>query len=173
MYKICIKGVYLYNKRELTRLIKKPLMKKSIKKAVVSINNEHYNLQLGRKAIIKKDSFYNGESHYVGIWEDDKTKFEAPSIFFEDLEEFANEMELLQIKTNEDNTKLYTYISKDLQSKISFQMHPKKAFAFAVLEAINIPKNMINDILDGFILKGIKQKEYQGGFEEAIMTIAF
>ena len=148
-------------------------MKKSIKKAVVSINNEHYNLALGRKAIIKKDSFYNGESHYVGIWEDNNTKFEAPSIFFEDLEEFANEMELLQIKTNEDNTKLYTYISKDLQSKISFQMHPKKAFAFAVLEAINIPKNMINDILDGFILKGIKQKEYQGGFEEAIMTIAF
>ena len=27
MYRICIKGVYLYNKRELTRLIKKPLMK--------------------------------------------------------------------------------------------------------------------------------------------------
>ena len=27
MYIICIKGVYLYNKRELTRLIKKPLMK--------------------------------------------------------------------------------------------------------------------------------------------------
>lgn len=32
-------------------------MKKSIKKAVVSINNEHYNLQLGRKAIIKKIVF--------------------------------------------------------------------------------------------------------------------
>ena len=31
MYKICIKGVYLYNKRELTRLIKKPLMKKAFK----------------------------------------------------------------------------------------------------------------------------------------------
>ena len=29
MYRICIKGVYLYNKRELTRLIKKPLMKKA------------------------------------------------------------------------------------------------------------------------------------------------
>ena len=29
-------------------------MKKSIKKAVVSINNEHYNLQLGRKLLLKR-----------------------------------------------------------------------------------------------------------------------
>lgn len=148
-------------------------MKKTIKKAVVSINNDHYKLTLGRKATIKKDSFYNGETHYLGIWDDDKTKFEAPSIFFEDLEEFANEMDLIQIKTNEDNTKIYTYMSKDLMSKISFQMHPKKAFAFAVLDCINIPKNMINDILDGFVLRGIKQKEFKGGFEEAIKTILF
>ena len=44
----------LCNKRELTQLKKPLVMKKSIKKAVVSFNNEHYNLALGRKAIIKK-----------------------------------------------------------------------------------------------------------------------
>jgi hypothetical protein len=58
-------------------------------------------------------------------------------------------------------------------SKISFMMHPKKAFSFVVLNSINVPKNMINDILDGFILRGIKQKDFKGGYDEAIKTILF
>lgn len=148
-------------------------MKKSIKKAVVSLNSEYYNLTLGRKATIKKDSFYNGETYYKGIWEDDKTSFEAPSIFFDDIEEFNNEMVLVNINIDSQNAKVYTYETKDKSSKIIFQMNPKKAFSFLILDYINIPKNMLNDILDGFILKGIKQKEYQGGFDEAISTIAF
>jgi hypothetical protein len=36
-----------------------------------------------------------------------------------------------------------------------------------------VPKNIINDILDGFILRGIKQKDFQGGYDEAIKTILF
>jgi hypothetical protein len=148
-------------------------MKKTIKKAFVARPSEWYKLTEGRKATIKRDFFYNGEGYYSGTWDDDGTKFECPSIFFDEIEEFNNEMDLLQITINEDKTKVYTYISKDLMSKISFMMHPKKAFSFVVLNSINVPKNMINDILDGFILRGIKQKDFKGGYDEAIKTILF
>jgi hypothetical protein len=36
----------------------------------------------GRKAILKRSFFYNGESYVKGIWEDTNEKFEAPSYFF-------------------------------------------------------------------------------------------
>ncbi len=148
-------------------------MKKTIKKAFVARPSEWYKLTEGRKATIKKDFFYNGEGYYKGTWDDDGTKFECPSIFFDDIEEFNNEMILASINTNEKGYNLYTYHTKDKESKITFQMCPRKAFSFIVLESINIPKNMINDILDGFILRGVKQNQFKGGFNEAIKTILF
>lgn len=148
-------------------------MKKTIKKAFVSMPSEYYNLTQGRKAIIKKDSFYNGEGYYSGTWEDDGTKFECPSIFFDDVEEFNNEMILASIDKNDKGNSVYTYQTKDKASKIQFQMHPKKAFSFIILDYVNIQKNMLNDILDGFILRGVKQNQFEGGFNEAIKTILF
>jgi hypothetical protein len=61
----------------------------------------------------------------------------------------------------------------DKDSKIQFQMNPKKAFSFIILDNVNIPKNMLNDILDGFILRGVRQNQFKGGFNEAIKTILF
>jgi hypothetical protein len=52
-------------------------------------------------------------------------------------------------------------------------MHPRKAFSFIVIDVVNIPKNIINDILDAFMLKGIRQNDFNGGFDEAIKTIQF
>jgi hypothetical protein len=148
-------------------------MKKTIKKAFVARPSEWYKLTEGRKATIKKDFFYNGEGYYKGTWDDDGTKFECPSIFFDEIEEFNNEMILTSLGKNEKDKMIFTYQTKDKESKIVFQMHPTKAFSFIILEAINIPKNMINDILDGFILKGVRQTKFKGGFNEAIEIISF
>ena len=148
-------------------------MKKTIKKAFVARPSEWYKLTEGRKATIKKDSFYNGEGYYSGTWDDDGTKFECPSIFFDEIEEFNNEMILTSIDKNDKGQSIYTYQTMDNDSKIQFKMNPKKAFSFIVLESINIPKNMINDVLDGFILRGIRQNQFKGGFNEAIKTILF
>jgi hypothetical protein len=148
-------------------------MKKTIKKAFVARPSEWYKLTEGRKATIKKDSFYNGEGYYSGTWDDDGTKFECPSIFFDDIEEFNNEMILASIDKNDKGYNLYTYHTKDKESKITFQMCPKKAFSFIILDYVNIPKNMINDVLDGFILRGVKQNQFEGGFNKAIKTILF
>jgi len=148
-------------------------MKKTIKKAFVARPSEWYKLTEGRKATIKKDFFYNGEGYYSGTWDDDGTKFECPSIFFDEIEEFNNEMILTSRQKNEKEETIFTYQTKDKGSKITFQMHPRKAFSFIVNDVVNIPKNMINDILDGFMLKGIRQNNFNGGYDEAIKTIQF
>lgn len=36
----------------------------------------------GRVGIVTKDYFYNGETHFKGIWEDTKEKFDLPTVFF-------------------------------------------------------------------------------------------
>lgn len=147
-------------------------MKRSIKKIICTWENDFYKLTKGRKAILKKDFFYNGEGWYRGTWEDG-SKFEAPSIFFDDIEQYDNKMILTSKEASNDGN-IYTYQTEAKNCLVSFKMHPKKAFCFAVIDNPQDLKNTIlNDIFDAFIKQGIKQKEYQGGFNEAISVLNF
>jgi len=44
--------------------------------------NSFFQTVQGRKATLKREFFYNGESYLKGIWEDTNEKFELPSYFF-------------------------------------------------------------------------------------------
>ena len=58
-------------------------MKKSIKIIICTKTNNFFGTLEGRKAILKRSFFYNGESYFKGIWQNTNEKFEAPSFFFE------------------------------------------------------------------------------------------
>jgi len=147
-------------------------MKRSTKQIICTIENSYYKLNVGKKAILKKDYFYNGEGWYRGTWEDG-SKFEAPSIFFDDVEQYDNKMILTSKEASNDGN-IYTYETEGKDYLVSFKMHPKKAFCFAVIDNPQSLKNTIlNDIFDAFIKQGIKQKDYKGGFNEAVSVLNF
>lgn len=149
-------------------------MKRSTKHIKVYMASEYYGLILGREAILKKDYFYNGEGHYKGIWTDTKEKFECPSVFFEDLKKYDNKMILIEKTKHKDGENIYKYQTENKVYSLSFKMHPKKAWAFAVLDNPQGLKNAIlNDILDAFILQGMEQSKYKGGFDEAVKILEF
>lgn len=147
-------------------------MKRSAKQIICTWENDFYNLTKGRKAILKKDYFFNGEGWYSGIWEDG-TNFEAPSVFFDDVEVYDNKMILTRKEAKNDGN-VYTYETEGKDFLVSFKMHPKKAFCFAIIDnPQELKKAILNDIFEAFVKQGIKQKEYKGGFDEAVSVLNF
>lgn len=77
----------------------------------------------------------------------------------------------LQNDYNSANTLGFTYHYKsDLGNIVKFKMHPTKSFCFDILES-TIPMKQVNKIINCFIMQGISQHDYVGGFAEAIKKL--
>jgi hypothetical protein len=77
----------------------------------------------------------------------------------------------LQNNSNSDNQSnlIYHYVS-NLGNTLKFQSHPTKSFCYDIIEA-TIPMKQVNKIINCFIMQGIAQHDYPGGFSEAIKTL--
>lgn len=78
---------------------------------------------------------------------------------------------LSQTKSNSGIT-IYSYQSNDMT--INFHFHPTKAWNFVCTYASeNVTKFIYQSLLNCFIDKAISQRDYKGGFEEAILVLSF
>ena len=69
------------------------------------------------------------------------------------------------------NYTIYTYENKGGSKKASFHLHPTKSFSFVCDEIQNLTKKEFQLLCDSFIIQGIKQHEYKGGFYQAIKIL--
>lgn len=53
--------------------------------AVATFDSEYWKTKKDNEATIFKVKWFNGEHHYLGVWNDTKIEFMLPSIFFNDI----------------------------------------------------------------------------------------
>lgn len=77
----------------------------------------------------------------------------------------------LQNDYNSANKSNFVYhYESNLGNTLKFQSHPTKSFCYDIIES-TIPMKQVNKIINCFIMQGISQHDYVGGFAEAIKKL--